>query len=107
MSGNFLHTPIEYLKGVGPQKGELLKKELRIFNYGDMLTFYPFRYVDRTKFYKIKEINADLPYVQLRGKIVHTEMVGVKRSQRFVATLSDGSGTLELVWFQGINGLRS
>jgi ATP-dependent DNA helicase RecG len=101
MSGTFLQTPIEYLKGVGPQKAELLKKELRIFNYGDLLMFYPFRYVDRTKFYKIKEINADLPYVQLRGKIVHTEMVGVKRSQRFVATFSDGTGTLELVWFQG------
>lgn len=101
MSGNFLHTPIEYLKGVGPQKAELLKKELRIFNYGDLLTYYPFRYVDRTKFYKIKEINANLPYVQLRGKIVHTEMTGVKRAQRFVAILSDGTGTTELVWFQG------
>jgi ATP-dependent DNA helicase RecG len=101
MSSNFLHTPIEYLKGVGPQKAELLKKELRIFNYGDLLTFYPFRYVDRTKFYKIKEINPDLPYVQLRGKIVHTEMIGVKRTQRFVAVLSDGTGTLEMVWFQG------
>jgi ATP-dependent DNA helicase RecG len=101
MSGTFLQTPIEYLKGVGPQKAELLKKELHIFNYGNLLTFYPFRYVDRTKFYKISEITPDLPYVQLRGKIVHTEMIGVKRSQRFVARFSDGSGVLELVWFQG------
>ena len=63
MSSNFLNTPIEYLKSVGPQKAELLKKELRIFNYSNLLTYYPFRYVDRTKFYKVNEINADLPYV--------------------------------------------
>lgn len=101
MSSNFLNTPIEYLKSVGPQKAELLKKELRIFNYSNLLTYYPFRYVDRTKFYKVKEINADLPYVQLRGKISHTEMVGAKRAQRFVATFTDETGKLELVWFQG------
>lgn len=101
MSSNFLNTPIEYLKSVGPQKAELLKKELRIFNYSNLLTYYPFRYVDRTKFYKVKEINADLPYVQLRGKISHTEMVGAKRAQRFVATFTDATGKLELVWFQG------
>ncbi len=101
MSNNFLNTPIEYLKSVGPQRADLLKKELHIFNYSNLLTYYPFRYVDRTKFYKVKEINADLPYVQLRGKITHTEMVGVKRAQRFVATFTDGTGKLELVWFQG------
>lgn len=101
MSNNFLNTPVEYLKSVGPQRADLLKKELRIFNYSNLLTYYPFRYVDRTKFYKVKEINADLPFVQLRGKITHTEMVGVKRAQRFVATFTDGTGKLELVWFQG------
>lgn len=101
MSSNFLNTPIEYLKNVGPQKAEILKKELRIFRYSDLLTFYPFRYVDRTKFYKVREITEDLPYVQLRGKIVNTKIVGVKRSQRFVATFADATGKLELVWFQG------
>ncbi len=101
MSSNFLNTPIEYLKSVGPQKAELLKKELRIFKYSDLLTYYPFRYVDRTKFYKVKDINEDLPYVQLRGKISYTEMVGAKRTQRFVATFFDETGKLELVWFQG------
>jgi ATP-dependent DNA helicase RecG len=101
MSSNFLNTPIEYLKSVGPQRAELLKKELHIFNYSHLLTYYPFRYVDRTKFYKVKEINVDLPYVQLRGKITNTQMVGVKRAQRFVATFSDETGKLELVWFQG------
>jgi ATP-dependent DNA helicase RecG len=101
MSSTFLNSPIEYLKSVGPQKAEILKKELHIFKYGDLLTFYPFRYVDRTKFYKVKDINADLSFVQLRGKIVHTKMVGIKRAQRFVATFADDTGTLELVWFQG------
>lgn len=101
MSSTFLNTPIEYLKSVGPQKAEILKKELRIFKYADLLAFYPFRYVDRTKFYKVIEINADLPFVQLRGKITNTKMVGVKRAQRFVATFTDETGSLELVWFQG------
>ncbi len=101
MSYTFLNTPIEYLKGVGPQKADLLRKELHIFKYSDLLTFYPFRYVDRTKFYKVKEINADLPFVQLKGKIVNTKMVGAKRTQRFVATFADNTGTLDLVWFQG------
>ena len=75
---NFLNTPVEYLKGVGTAKADLLKKELHIFKYADLLTYYPFRYVDRTKFYKVKEITGDLAYVQLRGRIVHTEMVGAK-----------------------------
>ncbi|HET8963058.1 MAG TPA: ATP-dependent DNA helicase RecG, partial [Chitinophagales bacterium] len=97
---NFLNTPVEYLKGVGPSKAELLKRELHIFKYIDLLTYYPFRYVDRTKFHKVSEA-TDLAYVQLRGKIIRTEMVGVKRAQRFVATFSDGTGRLELVWFQG------
>lgn len=101
MSNTFLNTPIEYLKGVGPQKAEMLKKELQIFKYSDLLSFYPFRYVDRTKFYKIKDINSDLPFVQLRGKITHTKILGTKRAQRFVATLTDDTGQLELIWFQG------
>lgn len=101
MSSNFLNTPIEYLKNVGPQKAEILKKELHIFRYSDLLTFYPFRYVDRTKFYKVNEITEDLPYVQLKGKIVSTRIVGIKRSQRFIATFADETGKLELVWFQG------
>ncbi len=101
MSSHFLNSPVEYIKGVGPSKAELLKKELHIFKYSDLLSFYPFRYVDRTKFYKVKEINADLPFVQLRGKITHTKMIGEKRSQRFTAIFADETGTIELVWFQG------
>ena len=73
---NFLDTPIEYLKGIGPLRGDMLKKELHIFTYNDLLSLYPFRYVDRSKFYKIKDINEELPYVQLKGKIVKTELLG-------------------------------
>lgn len=101
MSSTFLNTPVEYLKNVGPQKADILKKELHIFKYSDLLAFYPFRYVDRTKFYKVKEITDDLPYVQLRGKITNTRTVGTKRSQRFIATFADETGMLDLVWFQG------
>jgi ATP-dependent DNA helicase RecG len=98
---SFLDTPIEYLKGVGPQRAELLKKELAVFNFGDLITWYPFRYVDRTRFYKVSEITADLPYVQLRGKIIKATTAGEKRGKRLVAVFQDESGTMELVWFQG------
>lgn len=100
MSNSLLLTPIEYLKGVGAQRAEILKKELRIFTYGDLLTYYPFRYIDRTKFYSIREIDSNLPYVQLRGKIIHFEVLGEKRGKRLIAKLQDKSGQIELVWFQ-------
>ncbi|MBI2270476.1 MAG: ATP-dependent DNA helicase RecG [Bacteroidetes bacterium] len=102
MSETFLDTPIEYLKGVGPSRAELLKKQLRVFTFHDLLTQYPFRYVDRTKFYKVNEINVDLPYVQLRGKISRVELVGKQRAKRFVAYFADETGTMELVWFRGL-----
>ena len=70
MSNEFLHTPIEYLKGVGPLKGEVLKTELGIFTFGDLLNHFPFRYVDRSKFYTIKDLNEEMPFVQLKGNII-------------------------------------
>jgi ATP-dependent DNA helicase RecG len=103
---NFLDTPIEYLKGIGPQRGDILKKELQIFTYYDLLSLYPFRYVDRSKFYKIKDINEELPYVQLKGKIIRTELLGEKFAKRFVAYLKDDTGVIELVWFQGAKWLE-
>ena len=103
---NFLDTPIEYLKGIGPQRGDMLKKELQIFTYYDLLSLYPFRYVDRSKFYKIKDINEGLPYVQLKGKIIRTELLGEKFAKRFVAYLKDDTGVIELVWFQGAKWLE-
>lgn len=100
MLNSLLQTPIEYLKGVGSQRAEILKKELGIFTYGDLLAYYPYRYIDRTKFYTIAEINDQLNYVQLVGKITHFEVVGEKHGKRLVAKLKDKSGSIELVWFQ-------
>ncbi|MGZ3866288.1 MAG: ATP-dependent DNA helicase RecG, partial [Bacteroidia bacterium] len=102
---SFLDTKIEFLKGIGPQRGEMLRNELGIFTYSDLLNLYPFRYVDRSKIYKIKEITEDLPYVQLKGRIVKTETLGTKFQQRFVAQFKDDTGTIELVWFQGVKWL--
>ena len=102
----FLETPIEYLKGVGPQRAELLKKELQIFTFQDLLNHYPFRHIDRTKFHKISEINDDLTFVQLKGEIVKKELIGVGRKQRLSALLSDGESTIELVWFKGVKWIE-
>lgn len=103
MSG-FFDTSIEYLKGVGPQRAALLNKELNIFTYGDLIQHYPFRYEDRTRFYKIREVNSEMPYVQLKGRITRKEMIGGARSRkRMVCDFEDETGQLELVWFQGIS----
>jgi len=96
-----LDTPIEYLKGIGPHRAEVLNKELRIYVYRDLLTYYPFRYVDRTKVYGISEITEDLAPMQLRGVIEKMEVVGAKQAKRLVALLRDHTGTVELVWFKG------
>lgn len=93
---------IEFLKGVGPQRAALFQKELKIFTYADLLQHYPFRYEDRTKFYTIKELSADSAYVQIVGKIVHTEILGSRFKKRLVAKFSDGKGSIDLIWFQGI-----
>ncbi len=97
----YLSNPIEYLKGVGPQKGDLLKKELSIFSYDDLLRYYPYRYIDRTKFYKVAEIESDLQYIQLKGTLTNLSMVGQGRAHRLVGGIKDETGTIELVWFQG------
>lgn len=97
----FLHTPIEFLKGVGPQRADVLKKELGIATYQDLLQHYPFRHIDRTRFYKIKDITAELPFIQIVGKLIDKGFMGEKRGKRFVATLQDDTGYIELVWFQG------
>jgi len=96
-----LDTSIEFLKGVGPSRAGLLKDELNIATYRDLLEHYPFRHEDRTKFYKISEINPDMPAIQLVGQIVSYEMVGKKYKQRLVAYLEDETGRLQLVWFRG------
>lgn len=97
---------IEFLKGVGPQKGELFNKELSIFTYGDLLQHYPFRHEDRTRFYKIKEVSDLQPFVQIKGIVTGIKLLGEKRSKRLVATLVDDTGQIELVWFKGIKWVQ-
>ena len=101
MTSSFLDTPISYLKGIGPQRAEVLQKELFVFTYKDLITHYPFRYVDRTQFHSIREVTEDSVYYQLRGHIIEIDFVGDKRAKRLVAKLRDSSGIIELVWFQG------
>ena len=102
MATSFAETPIEFLKGVGPARADLLKAELQIFTFGELLTFFPFRYVDRSKFYRIADINSDSSYIQLKAILVRTQTIGTPRHQRLVATVRDESGEIDLVWFQGI-----
>jgi ATP-dependent DNA helicase RecG len=99
---NILDTPIEYLKGVGPVRADILKKELKIFTFNHLLHYFPFRYVDRSKFYKVSEVNNDTTYFQIKGRIIDMHEVGQGRSRRLVATLWDETGNIELVWFKGI-----
>ena len=101
MSG-FFDTPVEFLKGVGPQRSSLLNKELNIFTFGDLIQYYPFRYEDRTKFYSIQEVSDEMPYVQIKGVITRRELIGVGAKKRLVAQFQDKTGEIELVWFQGI-----
>ena len=102
MFASDLDTTIEFLKGVGPKRAEILQKELGIYTYAQLLTFYPFRYIDRTRFYKVSELNPDLPYVQILGRITGKETIGEKHKKRIVARLTDETGTIELVWFQSL-----
>jgi ATP-dependent DNA helicase RecG len=100
---NFFDTSLEFIKGVGPQRAALLQKELKLFTFGDLIQYYPFRHEDRSQFYKVNEVNETMPHVQLKGKITDFELIGVGFKKRLVGYFEDESGELELVWFQGIN----
>ncbi len=106
MGYSFEETPIEFLKGVGPKRAGILKKELGITTFGDLLVYYPFRYIDRSKFNKISDIDSDQSFVQIRGKIVHFETIGKNRATRLVATFKDSSGYINLIWFQGLKWIK-
>jgi ATP-dependent DNA helicase RecG len=107
MSYQLLQTPIEYLKGVGPQRGELLRKELNIHRYEDLINFFPNRYIDRTRYYKINELQKNESEVQIIGKIINVKTVEFgKAKKRLVATFVDETGEIELVWFQGHKWIR-
>lgn len=99
---NILSQDIKYLQGVGPHRAELLEKELGIKTVNDLLTYYPYKYVDRTHIYKICEIDGNMPYVQLCGQILSFETIGEGKGKRMIAHFSDGTGIVDLVWFQGI-----
>ncbi len=99
---NQLSLDIKYLQGVGPSRATTLEKELAIKTVGDLLMYYPYKYVDRRKIYKISEIGGDMPYVQICGQILSFESMGEGRARRLVAHFSDGTGVSDLVWFQGI-----
>ncbi|NDP26215.1 MAG: ATP-dependent DNA helicase RecG [Flavobacterium sp.] len=107
MQQNLLETPIEYLKGVGPNRGTLLRKELGIHKYGHLLNFFPNRYIDRTRYYKINELQNNIAEVQIIGKIINIKTVEFGKNQkRLVATFVDDTGQMELVWFQGHKWIR-
>jgi len=98
----FSTQDIKFLPGVGPGKAELFNKELSIFTVEDLLRHYPYRYVDRSRFYKIRELREDMPFVQIKGKFVRFEKVGEGKKMRLSAMFSDGENILELVWFRGV-----
>lgn len=102
-----LETPIEYLKGVGPVKADVLKKELQVFRFSDLLQHFPFRYVDRTRFFTIRELTPDSPMLQLKGRIERVDVQGEKRGKRLVAQFTDGTGTMDLVWFRSVKWMQN
>ncbi|MDA0936540.1 MAG: ATP-dependent DNA helicase RecG [Bacteroidetes bacterium] len=105
-----LQTPIEYLKGVGPNRANLLKQELNLHTFQDLLHLFPHRYIDRSTFYKIKDLPLNASEVQIKGQIIKVDLIRQKRGKRMVATFTDGDNQMELVWFRGyqwiIEGLK-
>lgn len=99
---NLSGKDITYLHGVGPKRAEMLKREINVSSYEDMLYYFPYRYIDRSKIYAISELNETSSYVQVRGRILKTELIGAARKQRLVALFSDGVSSMELLWFKGI-----
>ncbi|RYD78364.1 MAG: ATP-dependent DNA helicase RecG [Sphingobacteriales bacterium] len=102
MFNSVLDTPIEFIKGVGPSRADVFKKDLGLFTFRDMLSHYPFRYIDRTKYFKINQINPDAQYIQIIGRVISKKVIGEKRTKRIVAVFKDDTGTMELVWFQSL-----
>ena len=99
---DILKTDIKYITGVGPQKKDILKREIGIETYGDLLEYYPYKYVDRSHIYTISSLSPDMPFVQIKGRILSFEsfQMGVKK-KRLVAHFGDGTGVVDLVWFSG------
>ncbi|QQS31384.1 MAG: ATP-dependent DNA helicase RecG [Sphingobacteriales bacterium] len=104
---HILDTPIEYLKGVGPKRGDVLRKEAEIFTFGDLLEYYPFRYIDKTELHTIANITPEQTTVQLRGVLTNLQTTGDQRAKRLTALFNDGTGSIELVWFQNVSYQRA
>ncbi|NDW10538.1 ATP-dependent DNA helicase RecG [Dysgonomonas sp. 520] len=98
---NLSQTDIKYLPGVGPKKAEILNKELGIYSVEDLLYYFPYKYIDRSRIYYIHEIDGNMPYIQLKGRITAFESAGEGRNKRLIAHFTDGTGFIDLVWFQG------
>ncbi|HEX6429269.1 MAG TPA: ATP-dependent DNA helicase RecG [Niastella sp.] len=103
---DILANPIEYLKGVGPQRADLLKKELNIYTFKDLLELVPNRHIDKTKVNLVRDITPQTDFIQIAGVLTSTGLMGEKRGKRLVAEIKDATGTLELVWFQGITWIQ-
>lgn len=97
-----MHSPIEYLNGVSIIRGDLLRKEINVFSFGDLLEYYPLRHIDKTKIDSIGLLTSHADYAQVAGRVIEKQIIGEKRSKRLVVQLKDQSGIIELVWFQGI-----
>ena len=102
---DFITQDIKYLPGVGPQKSAILNKELNVWSLNDLLYYFPYKYIDRSRLYYVHEIDGNMPYIQLKGEILSFETFGDGRQRRLVAHFSDGTGVVDLVWFQGIKFL--
>ncbi len=98
---DFLDQDIKFLTGVGPARSELLKKELNVGTFRDLLYYFPYKYIDRTRFYRISEIHSQMPHIQVKGAITSLEMIGHGGKQRLSANFRDDTGSMELIWFQG------
>ncbi|MFA5815055.1 MAG: ATP-dependent DNA helicase RecG [Bacteroidales bacterium] len=101
-----LQTDIKFLPGVGPRRAEMLFNELGVSTFEDLLRHYPYKYTDRTRFYTISEINSDQAFIQVRGKITTMDLVGKRPKQRLSARFEDSTGSIELIWFQGIKWVQ-
>ncbi len=100
-------TPIEYLKGVGPKKADVLKKEIGVYSFKDLLEYYPFRYVDRSHFHTVSELTQLNGHAQLKGRIVSLVETGIGKSKRLTAKFQDSTGMIDLVWFKGVKWIKS
>ena len=104
---SILEQDIKYLNGVGPQRQEILNKELGIYSFGDLLEYYPYKHVDRSKIYRIRDLTQEMPFVQIKGSILSFETFDMgPRKKRLVAHFGDGSGVMDLVWFSGVQYVK-